>query len=132
MKRISDFNFNGQSMFPVFKPGDGVIVVKDISIDTFRVGDVICFRPQGYEHSIIHRIVNILPTGIITRGDNNSENDQFLITKKYDPQLVTGIRRGNRTIKIYGGKLGYLNQKKVLFFKVLRKTFKSSLKILLD
>lgn len=119
-------------MSPVLKPGDGVVVEKNSSIDTFKVGDIICFRPKGYPHFIIHRIVKIKSNGIITRGDNNASNDHYLINEEFEPVLVTGIRRGDKTIKVYGGKLGYLNQKKNILFKKLRRIFKSSLKRILD
>lgn len=132
MKRISEFNYNGPSMSPVLKPGDGIVVNKIAGLDTFKVGDIICFRPENFEYFIIHRIIKITKNGIITRGDNNSENDIYLIDESFEPILVTGIRRGNKTIKVYGGTLGYLNQKKNIIFKKLRIIFKSSLKRILD
>jgi signal peptidase I len=132
MRRISEFNYNGPSMSPVMKPGDGIVVDKSVKIKDFRVGDIICYRPEGYEYYIVHRIVEIKKDGVITRGDNNSDKDPYLINVDFDPLFVSGIRRGNKTIKVYGGFPGYLNHKKNLIFKFLRVHIKSYIKRILD
>lgn len=132
MKRISEFNYNGPSMKPLLKPGDGVIVDKEASPESFRRGDIICFRPQGSPHYIIHRIVEIKPNGFITRGDNNPDRDPYTITPEYGPILVKGIRRGDKTKKVCGGFRGIIIQRKNIFIKYLLRYTRTPLKRILD
>ena len=49
--------------------------------DSLRVGDIIVYdRP--YDHmQVIHRIVAVLPDGIITKGDANPVDDDILLTE---------------------------------------------------
>jgi len=106
MRSMSHFNYNGPSMNPLLKPGDGLIVNPDTSFKYLGRGDVICFKLPGKPMHVTHRIVAVAPEGLVTRGDNNTGNDPYFITPEQNPTLLTHIRRGNRTIRIHGGEKG--------------------------
>lgn len=62
----------GGSMFPETRSGDVAILISK-NIDQIRVGDIVVFK-QG-EMYISHRVVSINSTHVITKGDNNEEED---------------------------------------------------------
>lgn len=59
----------GMSMEPTLQSGDLVIVVKRVSADDVKAGDVVVYRRGGT--LIIHRVVKIESGTLITKGDNN-------------------------------------------------------------
>jgi len=68
------------SMEPMFKKGDLVLMQ---SIDKQpNIGDIIMFSTIANKEPITHRIIRITPSGgIITKGDNNSVEDSWTLTK---------------------------------------------------
>ncbi len=107
MKLLSDYNYTGPSMKPLFRPGDGIIVDAEVSFDKLKVGDVICFdKPDQSGITVVHRIVRITPDGVITRGDNNSDYDPYIVTAAMRPQLVKWLKRGSKTYPVANGWRG--------------------------
>ncbi|MCP3858125.1 MAG: hypothetical protein GY704_00590, partial [Phycisphaeraceae bacterium] len=51
-----------------------------------KVGDVILFMPPGGDQPIVHRVVDVAPEGILTRGDNSLHKDPWRLT----PGDITG------------------------------------------
>ena len=132
MRKISNYNYNGPSMYPVFKPGDGIIINKDIGFEQLKKGDVVCFNSKSVHYNIVHRIVKKVPNGYITRGDNNRDCDEGILTVNLQPELVTFVRRGDKTIKVFGGFLGMLVHRKNLIRKYFMLYTRSPLKRILD
>jgi signal peptidase len=67
------------SMSPAFGVGDLVIDTPTTATSSFRVGDVITFRPTpGY--TTTHRVVAVDAAGIRTKGDANASPDVGQIT----------------------------------------------------
>ena len=68
-----------ESMDPTFYKGDMILVqgVEDVS-----VGDIIVFDVPDRAYPIIHRIYEITPDGIRTKGDNNLYVDPWTISQK--------------------------------------------------
>ena len=64
------------SMEPFMKINSIVIVTK-ASFDDISVGDVICF--QSSDRAIAHRVTEITPSGLRTKGDNNRVDDATLV-----------------------------------------------------
>ncbi|MCF6174582.1 MAG: S26 family signal peptidase [Victivallaceae bacterium] len=121
MKLISDYNYLGPSMHPLFLPGDGIIIAPDVNFESFRIGDVICYpKPDDPTITVVHRIVGFNNEGAITRGDNNSEIDSYTVTATLNPQLVV-LKRGSRTIKIANGHLGMLVHRKIFIARQIRR-----------
>ncbi len=99
-------------MSPVLKPGDGLILNPDVTFDDLRRGDIICFKSMNNPTYVVHRIIAITHGGLITRGDNNPENDPDPATPDQNPLLLTHIRRGSQTIRIHGGAKGMMVYRK--------------------
>jgi len=45
--------------------------------------DKISFRSPGFDLSVCHRVIEIEENGLVTRGDNNNHQDNFLVTEEY-------------------------------------------------
>ncbi|KAM3224599.1 hypothetical protein ACQJBY_057774 [Aegilops geniculata] len=71
------------SMEPGIKKGD-MVFVHNMSNEPFRLGEIILFKVDGFEHPVVHRVIKVhehRDTGeiqILTKGDNNSVDDRFL------------------------------------------------------
>ena len=52
-----------------------IVVVRGVPFNKIEVGAVIVYKFPGRE-PIIHRVVEITPDGLITKGDNNRNSDQ--------------------------------------------------------
>ena len=66
------------SMDPTFYKGDMIIVQ---GVDNVSVGDIIVFDVPDRSYPIIHRIHEITPDGIRTKGDNNLYVDPWTISQ---------------------------------------------------
>lgn len=68
---------DGTSMLPTLEGGD-LVVIQRVSLSNVQVGNIIVYNnlcSTGGE-SVVHRVVNITSTGLITKGDNNPVTDQ--------------------------------------------------------
>lgn len=127
--------FIGQSMSPTLREPE-IIKLKPYENRSPKIGDVIFYLPQGKDKSIIHRVIRITKSGIKTRGDNNSqEDDYFLHLNEIKGQVVTAMC-GSNTRQIKGGLRGrlvgsYLHKRKLifrLFYKIIRPAYRIVLK----
>lgn len=110
--------YTGASMHPTLKAPD-LLQVIPYNGRKIKRGDVIAFQPPGgVEKKITHRVISADPNGIRTHGDNNNNIDYFLLKPNDIIGKVVSVWRGNRNIRIHGGKIGEL-----IFIKnrVLRK-----------
>ena len=75
-------NVMSDSMVPTFKTGD-VIIAKEFNgdVSTLKVGQVITFKAtiNGYETFNTHRIIKINGNYVITRGDNQKDEEGNII-----------------------------------------------------
>ena len=62
------------SMEPAISPGDLIVFHRQ---KEYKTGDIITF--EGNTHGITHRIVEVLPEGYRTKGDNNNTEDEQLV-----------------------------------------------------
>jgi len=60
------------SMEPVLHRGDLVFVVRP---NDLKVGDIVIYRKEGSQFTIIHRIIQKTENGYIIKGDNNPGPD---------------------------------------------------------
>ena len=69
------------SMAPTIPAYSLCLIDTHVDYDSLQVGDIIVYdRP--YDHmQVIHRIVAVLPDGIITKGDANPVDDGILLTE---------------------------------------------------
>ncbi len=71
--RRAAFVVHGDSMLPTFRDGEQ-ITLSPVDSNNLRLGDVVAYVDAG-DQIIIHRIVMLAQTAVITRGDNRSQND---------------------------------------------------------
>lgn len=76
-----------------------------------RVGDVIFFLPPGADQPVVHRIVRVTPEGLSTLGDNNTEEDPYLLPPESLRGRVVAAWRGQNRRKIAGGWQGRLTSR---------------------
>ena len=72
------------------RKGD-VAIIRGVSFEKLRAGDVIVYTAPGKE-PIIHRVVEVQENGLITKGDNNAAIDQAEggIAPVIKPEYVRG------------------------------------------
>lgn len=91
---------NGSSMKPTINDGDAIIVIPTSEKD-IKIGDVISYNRGGW--IITHRVIDKENGKIITKGDNLSNKDPYLV----DPSEVIG--KHLLTIPYLGQILVYLS-----------------------
>ncbi len=76
---------DGFSMLPTLEGGD-LVVIQNVPIDQIHVGDIIVYSGlcSTMGESVVHRVIETTGTGLITKGDNNPQPDQYL------HQIATG------------------------------------------
>lgn len=72
------------SMEPVLKVG-GILYYHEKDYKDFKKDDILVYQLD--DHIISHRIYDITDDGIITKGDANTEYDNFIITE----DMILGI-----------------------------------------
>ncbi|MCK4983481.1 MAG: signal peptidase I [Victivallaceae bacterium] len=101
-------------MKPTLKSGDA-FTLKHYDYKTeLRVGDIIVYPHPENPVDVVHRVIKIKPDGVITRGDNNSKVDPYLIKFADIRGVVTAVRRGSKTIHLSGGTRGIIRHKLML------------------
>ena len=71
--------YRGSSMWGAFRPGD-YLVVEPAPLAAIQPGDVVLYRgrdPEGESDDVVHRVVDVAPGGLVTRGDNNPRSTTF-------------------------------------------------------
>lgn len=94
---------SGPSMTPTLARPD-VLEVVSPARKGIVAGDVVVFR-RG-EDLIVHRVVEVTPGGIRTRGDNNCRDDPHLQSPADVLGVVVAAWRGERRRKVPGGGWG--------------------------
>ncbi|MCG6536914.1 MAG: SynChlorMet cassette protein ScmC, partial [Syntrophales bacterium LBB04] len=97
----------GPSMNPTLREPE-MMEVLPYDQRPIRVGDVAFFLPPEADQPVVHRIVGIAPEGISTLGDNNSQNDAYLLQPENIQGRVVAAWRGQKRRKIAGGPRGRL------------------------
>jgi signal peptidase I len=99
--------YTGISMRPTLEDAE-VVEITPLGLDPVRVGDVIYFKVPGKEHWVIHRVIRILPKGIVTRGDNNPTEDVVRLQRSDIIGRVAAGSRGQQRHGVRNGRAGYL------------------------
>ncbi|CAK0759740.1 S26 family signal peptidase [Gammaproteobacteria bacterium] len=92
-----------------------------------RVGDVVFFVPPQNVQPVVHRIVRVIPSGISTRGDNNAQEDTFLLQPQNIKGRVVAAWRGQKRRNIAGGLQGQLTGYWLHWLRILGKGVSSLL-----
>ena len=67
-------------MEPTIKTGSLCFINKNVSYDSIKEKDIIAFKLKN-DVLVTHRVVNKTKNGIETKGDNNKDLDNVIITK---------------------------------------------------
>jgi hypothetical protein len=76
-----------------------------------RVGDVAFFLSPEVDQPVVHRVVRVTPEGISTLGDNNTQEDAYLLQPERIQGRVVAAWRGQKRRKIAGGLPGRLTSR---------------------
>jgi len=97
----------GDSMRPLFRPGDRIVFVP-CRVEELRRGDVIIFLPHGQEERVVHRVVFKGPESVRTRGDANPRRDPGEVRQESLVGRAVSAERNGRPIPVAGGPAGRL------------------------
>jgi signal peptidase I len=112
MHRFSKSNlflYEGPSMYPTFRTGDGLCVVP-YNNRRINTGDVVIFESPENKRRIVHRVIAVLAEGIRTRGDHNRHIDPYLLRPDQIIGKVVTFQRGKRQHKALNGFFGLFYQ----------------------
>ena len=97
----------GPSMNPILREPE-IMEIMPYDSRPLRIGDVAFFLSPEADQPVVHRIVRVTPAGISTRGDNNTQEDAFLVQPWSIRGRVVAAWRGQKRRKIAGGLQGRL------------------------
>ena len=95
----------GESMQPLFRPGDRIVFVP-CRAEELRRGDVIIFLPPGKQERVVHRVVSKGLEGIRTKGDANPCRDTGNLRQDDIVGRAVSMERWGRVIPVAGGLSG--------------------------
>jgi hypothetical protein len=108
----------GPSMNPTLREPE-IMEIMPYDSRPLRVGDVAFFLSPEADRPVVHRIVRVTPAGISTRGDNNTQEDTFLLQPKDIKGRVVAAWRGQKRRKIAGGLQGRLTSRRLRWRRLL-------------
>jgi signal peptidase I len=100
------FVYNGPSMAPTFRPGHLLYVRPEIKNPV--PGDVVVFSDISQGGLVVHRVVVVTPTGLVTRGDHNLQCDGFPVPYRQVIGRVDASNYGGVIRSVAGGTQGLL------------------------
>lgn len=103
------FFYYGASMKGTFRPKD-CLVVTHVGLDDIQCGDIVVFSKSQSptDNRIVHRVIKIVPNGLITQGDFNSSRDAMAVLDEDIVGRVTYVERNGRRRAVHGGRYGVL------------------------
>jgi SynChlorMet cassette protein ScmC len=97
----------GSSMNPTLRELE-IMEIMPYDGRPLRIGDVAFFLSPEKDQPVVHRVVRVTPAGISTLGDNNTQEDTFLVQPKNIKGQVVAAWRGQKRRTIAGGLQGRL------------------------
>lgn len=86
---------DSNSMDPLLDQGTTVLSVKPKSVDDISIGDIVIFKAENSQVPIVHRVVSMEADSegafFITKGDNNPEEDPYMVRFNDLIAVVIGI-----------------------------------------
>ncbi|MEM2192159.1 MAG: signal peptidase I [Candidatus Hadarchaeales archaeon] len=77
---IWPLRIQGNSMKPTFEDGDLVLAIS-YPVENLGVGDIAVFYLQKAGGRVVHRVISVLPNGVLTKGDANPSDDGETISQ---------------------------------------------------
>jgi len=100
----------GPSMSPTLREPE-IMEIMPYGSRPVRVGDVAFFLSPEADQLVVHRVIRVTPAGISTLGDNNTQEDNFLLPPQRIKGHVVAAWRGQKRRRIAGGLLGRLTSR---------------------
>jgi hypothetical protein len=86
-------------------------------------GDILLFRPKGWNEHVVHRAASVSDGGIRTRGDNCDGRDPWTLHAEDVTGRVVAAWRGRRRRAVAGGWRGLLTAAQARARRALRHAF---------
>jgi signal peptidase I len=103
--------YHGNSMRGMFRLGDRMFI-EPVSLASLHPGDVVIYRKTDNSgpdcEKVVHRVVKVVPGGLIARGDNNRTTDVAVVLEKDIVGRVTHYERQGEVRRVCGGHWGLL------------------------
>lgn len=102
--------YHGFSMRGTFRPGD-CLFVEPATLLTLRPGDIAIYQKSDDDHdqeTVVHRVIKVVPGGIITQGDSNLTSDVEIVLETAIIGQVTQYERRGTVHRVRGGLWGRL------------------------
>ena len=100
--------FSGNSMYPTIKEPDYLEILA-YGNTLPRRGDVVYFRSPGRGLMVVHRVMAVRPDGLVTRGDNNPQNDPGIIPPGAVEGRVIAVCCADKKRGVRGGAAGMMD-----------------------
>jgi signal peptidase I len=100
-------SYMGPSMNPTLRAGD-ILSVAPYGNTAIRFGDIVVFDPVDKKDKVVHRVIDIGPSGATTQGDNNLNIDARILRPDEIIGRVVSFERSNRQFPAHGGTRGRL------------------------
>lgn len=105
---------------PTFRTGQLLYVQPDVR--NLVSGDVIIYSNPSRGNLVVHRIVVVTPTGLITRGDHNLLYDELRVSLEQVVGRVDAVEYSGVIRNVVGGQLGQrIAQVRWVFLKIFTK-----------
>ena len=102
--------YSGSSMDPTLRDPE-ILEIRPYGGRLPRAGDVVFFSPPETARPVVHRLIRVTRAGLRTRGDNNAQEDVFLLLPESVKGRVAAAWRGQKRRKIAGGFRGRLTNR---------------------
>jgi signal peptidase I len=100
-------SYSGPSMNPTLRDGD-LLEVEGYGIEPVRIGDVVLFKKESSSRIVVHRVIGLSAEGLVTRGDDNLENDPGLLDSRDVIGRIIAYWRGQRRRTVLRGRPGMI------------------------
>lgn len=99
------FAYSGQSMVPTLREPD-FLVAERADFQQIQPGDVIIFMIPESSMVVVHRVIQKTQAGCVTRGDNVSYADPWLIVENHYLGRVFQKQNNGKIRPVHGGLAG--------------------------
>lgn len=98
---VKTYVVESDSMAPSYRLNDLVYIntLRKPSSETLHIGDIVAFNQNS--KLVMHRVVELSDTKLITKGDNNEVNDPAIYYNQVQGKVVFRIPFGGYILNIY-------------------------------
>jgi len=117
--------YTGSSMTPTLMEPE-LLDVEPYGSERVRPGDIVCLKSPAEDLTVVHRVVRVEGPGtghggIRTRGDNNREDDPWVLQAGDIIGRITAAQRGARRRVVHGGRRGFIGLRRLRLARGIRR-----------